>query len=166
MNISTELLKNSSEQKPLSKNVPVQLFCLLFWWNQKEGGRETCLVLAGLARTAIRRLQHWVSAQLDSKMNQKSHFKCKWSSTADFYQLQQVKGKIHQRPEQFSTFVLWLEAEQGMRACAMCAHICVCKGGHSRSMRMTARTWPSRLGRQTQGRNPVLHTGRGGRGIC
>lgn len=44
---------------------------------------------------------------------------------------------------------------------AVCAHNCICTGG-PRRMSMAARTRVTFVaGRQTQRRNPVLHTGRG-----
>lgn len=73
MNISTELLQQQQRTKTTQQKCPWPfLFSSILV--ETEGMREAgklVFILAGLARTAIQRLQHWVSAQFDSKMNQK-----------------------------------------------------------------------------------------------
>lgn len=171
MNISTEPLQQqqwtkTTEQKRLW---PFLLSSILV---ETEGMREAeklVCVLAGLARTAIQRLQHWVSAQLDSKMNQKVILNARGAQQLTSTNRSKWSAKTNQRTGTVLNIwtVTWGCGHKGGTGELLpCVSITtfVKEGTGGGWVWQLVHMWPSWLGRQTQGRNPVLYTGRGGRG--
>lgn len=75
--LSNEYLHRAASTTAVNKNHWTKTsltISFVFFLVETEGMREAeklVCILAGLALTAIQRLQGWVSAQFDSKMNQK-----------------------------------------------------------------------------------------------
>lgn len=112
MNISTELLQQQQWAKTTERKRPWP-FLLSSILVETEGMREAeklVCILAGLALTAIQRLQRWVSAQLDSKMNQKVILNASGAQQLTSTNCKKLGAKTNQRTE--TVLNIWTKEPQ------------------------------------------------------
>lgn len=172
MNISTELLQQLQWTKATDQK-HAQTFRLSSVLVESEGRREAeklVCISAGLAQTAIQRLQHWVSAQPDSEMSQKVILNASGAQQLISTNCSKWRAKSSHRTG--TVLNIWAVTwgcghEQGTGELLPCVPITasVKEGPAGGWVWQHIHTWPPWLGTQTQGRSPVLHTARGGRGI-